>query len=87
MHFDEVNDSDDQNVVQTPDGPMIQMAKMHGTFHVHERVISFVFLLSKKFFFFFQEHTHPEPSIRIPVNFGTFLVKYFFLSLDKCGSY
>jgi hypothetical protein len=37
MQFDETN-NDPNGTQKQSDASMIQMAKMHGTFHVHERV-------------------------------------------------
>jgi hypothetical protein len=37
MQFEETDNSKDE-ITAPSDTSMIQMAKMHGTFHVHERV-------------------------------------------------
>jgi hypothetical protein len=37
MEFEAAADDKDE-IGQTPDTSMIQMAKMHGTFHVHDKV-------------------------------------------------
>jgi hypothetical protein len=37
MQFDEPTDDQNERAIPS-DESMIQMAKMHGTFHVHERV-------------------------------------------------
>jgi hypothetical protein len=51
MHFDEPVHVKD-NLPGSSDVPMIQMAKMHGTFHIHERVsgdiLMIYFICSKK---------------------------------------
>jgi len=33
------------NLAGSSDVPMIQMAKMHGTFHIHERVSSEIWMI------------------------------------------
>ena len=74
MQFDQSNNH--QHEMTNPFDPsMIQMARMHGTFHLHEKVTN-IPLLKLVQSLLFQEHTHSEHPSRLPVSLTDFMDQY-----------